>query len=277
MTRYDFAFYQPGASAPFQVASLGKPSPSADGQIRVSLSTLLLPSPGIVYEGRVIAIGPGGNTSSAASNTFMFAPPCSYGVTPASQAIGAGGWNGWADVSAGAGCSWTAVSNSPWLSVTGGASGSGPGRVSITASENTGTAPRTESLTIAGQSISITQAGVACTFGVSPVSLTVPASGGSPSLPVTASTGCTWTASGGAQWLMITAATGTGTGFVSLSAAANTTTAQRSASLLVAGQPVSVTQNGAAPCSFAVSQTTQSFTAAGGPGTLSVTTGAGCV
>jgi hypothetical protein len=59
VTRYDLGFYRQGAASPFQVASLGKPVPQSDGQIRINLSTLTLPA-GTVYEARVIAVGPGG-------------------------------------------------------------------------------------------------------------------------------------------------------------------------------------------------------------------------
>jgi hypothetical protein len=72
LTRYDLEFYNVGAASPFQVASLGKPSPGAGGIIRVALTSVLtsLPSPGIVYEARVAAVGPGGVGRSTPSNTF---------------------------------------------------------------------------------------------------------------------------------------------------------------------------------------------------------------
>ena len=123
VTRYDLEFYNPGAASPFQVNSLGKPNPAADGLIRVLLSTVLpsLPSTGIVYESTVSAVGPGGTGRSARSNTFIFTAPCSYSIAPTSQALGAGGGAGNATVTAGSGCGWTAASNAGWISVTSGA------------------------------------------------------------------------------------------------------------------------------------------------------------
>src|SRR3954470_15771253 len=42
---YQLELYLVGATSPFQVASLGKPAPQADGKIRVTLSSVLNPLP----------------------------------------------------------------------------------------------------------------------------------------------------------------------------------------------------------------------------------------
>src|SRR5436190_12761252 len=62
VTRYDLEFYVPGAASPFQVNSLGKPNPNANNLIQVVLTSVLtaFPAPGIVYESKVTAVGPGG-------------------------------------------------------------------------------------------------------------------------------------------------------------------------------------------------------------------------
>ena len=57
----------------------------------------------------------------------------------------------------GTSCSWTAVSNIPWVTITGGASGSGIGGVNYTVATNTGAA-RTGTLTVAGKTITFSQA-----------------------------------------------------------------------------------------------------------------------
>jgi hypothetical protein len=114
LTRYDLEFYNVGAASPFQVASLGKPSPDPSGIIRVQLTSILtaLPSPGIVYEARVAAVGPGGVGRSTPSNTFTFSsPPCCFSISPVSQTIAPAGGTGTVTVMAGTGCGWTAVSN----------------------------------------------------------------------------------------------------------------------------------------------------------------------
>jgi hypothetical protein len=62
-------------------------------------------------------------------------------------------------VSSQSGCGWTTTSNASWLTVTAGANGTGNGTVSFHAAANGGTSPRTGTLTIAGQSVTVTQAG----------------------------------------------------------------------------------------------------------------------
>jgi len=94
VTRYQLDFYFAGALQPFQVLPLGKPTPDASNNISVNLATLLggaLPAPGIVYESRVQAIGPGGSGVSTVSNTFEYVVPCSFSVSPVSKSIGKSG------------------------------------------------------------------------------------------------------------------------------------------------------------------------------------------
>ena len=81
----------------------------------MALSSVLtsLPSPGLVYEARVAAIGPGGASRSAASNTFSFVSPCSFSITPTSQTIAPGGGAGSVTVAA-CRCAWTA-SRRRWI------------------------------------------------------------------------------------------------------------------------------------------------------------------
>ena len=54
------------------------------------------------------------------------------------------------------GCTWTAVSNSSWITVSAGASGSGNGSVSLSVASNTSTSSRTGTVTIAGQTYTVT-------------------------------------------------------------------------------------------------------------------------
>jgi hypothetical protein len=61
-------------------------------------------------------------------------------------------------VTAAAGCSWTASSDSPgFISITSGSSGSGPGTVSFSITENTTASPRSGTITIAGQTFTVLQ------------------------------------------------------------------------------------------------------------------------
>ena len=78
--RYSLSIFALGSSVAFDTVDLGKPVPSA-GVIRVNFIPLLhtQPTPNVVYEARVTAVGPGGSTASSVSNGFSFqatAPPC---------------------------------------------------------------------------------------------------------------------------------------------------------------------------------------------------------
>jgi ABC-type arginine transport system ATPase subunit len=56
-----------------------------------------------------------------------------------------------------AGCSWTTSGAPPWLTLSGGASGQGSATIAVTL--NTANTPRSATLTIAGQAVTVTQAG----------------------------------------------------------------------------------------------------------------------
>jgi len=89
---------------------------------------------------------------------FTVTPGCSYSINPTAQAFSASGAAGTVQVTVAAGCSWTAASNAAWVTITGGISGSGNGTVSYSVAANSGTT-RTGTVTIAGQTFTVTQAG----------------------------------------------------------------------------------------------------------------------
>jgi hypothetical protein len=79
-----------------------------------------------------------------------------YGITPAAKAFATSGGTG--SVSVVGNCKWTAVSNVNWITITGGASGASDGTVSFFVAPNTQQA-RTGTMTINGQTFTVTQAG----------------------------------------------------------------------------------------------------------------------
>ena len=176
---------------------------------------------------------------------------------PTGFSIAAAGGTGTVAVSAGIGCAWTASSSAAWVTVTSGASGSGNGPVSFSVAANTGGA-RSGTLTIAGQTFTVTQAAasVSCTYSISPTSSPIAATGGTGTVAVSTGSGCTWTASSGAGWVEVTSgASGSGNGSVGFSVAANTGGA-RAGTLTIAGQTFSVTQAAAAvSCTYSISPT----------------------
>jgi hypothetical protein len=201
---------------------------------------------------------------------------CTFSISVATQSFDASGGNGTAvTVSAGSGCAWTAVSNVPWITVTSGASGTGGGTVKFTVAANSGAA-RSGTLTIAGQPLTVNQAGAPCPSSINPTSQSIAAAGGSgTAINVSADNSCSWTAVSNASWLTINGnPTHSGNGSISFTVAANIGP-QRTGTISIGGQTFTVTQaNG---CTFAVSPLSETVGSDKGPGQpISVTTVVGC-
>ena len=261
--RYSLSIFAVGSSVAFDTVDLGKPAPSA-GVIRVNFIPLLhtQPTPNVVFEARVTAVGPGGSTASSTSNGFSFQatpPPCAPTINSTGQSVGSGATTGSVGVTAGTGCAWTAASNAGWVTLTGATSGTGNGSVPYSIAANTATSARTATLTVAGKPYTITQAALSCTYAIAPTSGSVPAGGGTGSTGVTSPAGCAWTGvSNSTSWLTVTGgASGSGNGTVAFSAAANSSTSSRTGTLTIAGQSFSVTQPGIA-CTYAIAPTSGS-------------------
>ncbi|HEX8335451.1 MAG TPA: M36 family metallopeptidase, partial [Pyrinomonadaceae bacterium] len=108
----------------------------------------------------VSAVGNDGTTHTAASDLPSdCGGTCSYSISPSSASVAAAGGSGTVSVTAGAGCAWTASSNASFITVTGGASGSGNGTVSYSVASNPNSTSRTGTLTVAGKTFTVTQAG----------------------------------------------------------------------------------------------------------------------
>ena len=89
--------------------------------------------------------------------TVTQAGGCTFALNRTSQDFTGAGGTGPVNVTAGAGCTWTASSAVDWARITSGATGNGNGTVNITVAANTGPA-RVAMLTLAGQGYTISQA-----------------------------------------------------------------------------------------------------------------------
>ena len=115
-----------------------------------------------------------------------------------------------------------------------------------------------------------------CTFTLSTTSMTMGAAGGAGSVTVTTGNQCAWTASSGVSWITATGGTAvTGPGAFTFTVAALASATSRNGSLTVAGQAVSVTQQGIA-CAYALLPASRTFDAAGATATFDVNTDAAC-
>jgi hypothetical protein len=252
----------------------GRSSGIGSGTSTFSISS----NPGAPRNGTLTVAG---QTISVSQASASAAAACSYAVNPlATSVAAAGGAGSPIAVATVEGCAWNAASNTAWLSVTSGGSGSGAGSVGFSALPNTGAA-RTGSLSVAAQTVTVSQAaaGPSCTYGVTPTSASIPSSGATNStVSVSASAGCVWTAGSTVPWIsIVSGATGSGNGTVTFTVAANTTTASRTATLTVAGQSVTIVQAAAAACTYTVNPTSLAAVAAGGAtAPVSVTASGGC-
>jgi all-beta uncharacterized protein/BACON domain-containing protein len=199
------------------------------------------------------------NSAIAARNTSLTiagqtvtvdqaAAACTYGVSPGSRSMAVAGGTSTFSVTAPAGCTWTATENVDWITITGGAAGSGNGTVTFNVASNSVRSTRSATLTIAGKSATVSQAAAPCTYTVSPAAQSVVRSGGNVTFNVATQSGCSWSASEQSSWITIgTGATGTGNGSTTFVVSAYTGTQGRTASATVAGRTITLSQSAGAP------------------------------
>lgn len=108
----------------------------------------------------VSAVGNDGTTHTAATDVPAdCGGACSFSINPTSASFAAAGGSASVTVTTTAGCNWTAVSNNSFITITSGASGSGNGTVTYAVAANVSSLPRSGSMTIAGLTFSVSQAG----------------------------------------------------------------------------------------------------------------------
>ncbi len=213
-------------------------------------------------------------TMTIAGHTFTVnqGQGCSFTLAPTSANVPDAGGQTSFQVQTADGCGWTASTQTPWITIASGGTGSGNGTVQLTVGSNSGPS-RAGSVSVADKTFTVTQ-GSGCSFSLSAPSQNVPAAGGNGSVNVSAPAGCGWTSTSNASWLSITdGATGTGNGAVTFTAAANTG-GPRSGSLTIAGQTFTVNQ--ADGCTAAIAPEQQPMPATGGSLNVAVTTPGGC-
>jgi len=195
-------------------------------------------------------------------------PDCSFDVAPARTSIAAAGDDITVAVTAPAGCAWSASSNASWISIASGGAGSGSGSVRVSVRANNGAAPRTGTISVAGQTITIDQQASAqpCTYRLTPASRDVGADPDAFAVDVTAPPGCAWTASTDAPWISIVGgSSGSGSGNFRVATSANGG-GPRSATVRVATETLTVQQAGA--CTYSIKP--NDYHAGRGPDTISI-------
>ena len=189
----------------------------------------------------------GDNTGSVA---VTVSNSCGFSVSPTSQSFPAGGGNGVIVVTTllpPSSCSYSVQANDTWIhtgSCTTGHSLCFGNAVLDTVEPNTGPNQRIGTLTIAGQTVTITQSGTTtCTYGIKPTGQTFSENGGHGTVSVSAQTGCSWSAGSNVSWATINSgSSGSGSGSVTFTVSPNAGT-PRNGTLTIAGQTYSITQS----------------------------------
>jgi hypothetical protein len=206
------------------------------------------------------------NAGANRSLVANFSPiPCNFSLSASSVSVGANGGTGSINVTAGSTCAWTAVANNTWITITSGTSGSGNGSANYSVTANTSTSPRTGTITVAGQTFTVSQAAAVANYTISLVA--------SPAGSGTVSGGGTF-ASGSSVTVVASPAAGysffnwTESGTVVSTSSSYTFAAGANRTLTANFVPI--------PCTYALSPTSASFGSAAASWSFSVTAGSTC-
>jgi hypothetical protein len=176
------------------------------------------------------------------------------------------------------GCSWTAISNTPWITVTSGASGVGSGKVGFLLSRNSfvGSTPgpaRAGTMTIAGQLATFTQEG--CSLSLESESQEFQYYGGSGVVDVF--TPCDgWTVTSDSPWITISEVNTSDRGFVKYTVPLNTG-GRRTGTITIGNKTLTIVQNEKGnQCTVSLSPATGTASPQGGTGSFSINLNSGC-
>jgi Viral BACON domain len=197
---------------------------------------------------------------------------CVFAISPTNATFDATGGSGGINITAPNGCAWSATNNDSFITINSGSTGSGNGTVGYTIAANLSSDVLTGTITAAGQTFTVVQTGVACTFSLDSTNADFGAAGGSSNIVVTANgTNCAWTAVSSSDFITINSgSSGSGNGLVSYTVATNANAIDQTGSMTIAGQTYIVTQ-AAAACAFSLDFTNASVSAAGASGDITVT------
>ena len=119
---------------------------------------------------------------------------CNASVTGAPASFGPRRRPGTLSVGVARECTWSAVSQSPWISFTSSAQGQGEGTVNYHVAANADPVARQGTIVVGEQQVAVAEEPAPCGFDVSGAADTVAAAGGQISIEVRTHTLCSWTA-----------------------------------------------------------------------------------
>ena len=185
--------------------------------------------------------------------------PCRYSISPTSRSINSGASTGQISVSTSLAssvassnqtCHWTALNTNSWVTVYLAADPTNKGTMSYSVAANDVSTSRSGVLVVGGQSFTISQAGIPCTYSVSPTSRSHGYEAESGVFNLTGVTGCAWTPTASDPWIAIVSpSSGNSSGPVSYSVLPNSGAA-RTGRITLGTATFTVNQGAAAPVAY---------------------------
>jgi subtilisin-like proprotein convertase family protein len=198
----------------------------------------------------------GNNLGSIAGNWSLNieASPsaCQFTIAPIVQAFPISGGSGSFGINMPAGCSWSASTNSGFLTINSNNTGDGSGMIAFSVAPNMG-GGRTGTIDVSnGVSVRSfqVQQGSGCPSALNQSLMNFSSSGGAGNVSVTAGSVCSWQASSSAGWIHITSPQQTGNGQAAFTVSPNTSGQSRSAVVSVGARSFTVNQTGASARRF---------------------------
>jgi putative transposon-encoded protein len=161
-------------------------------------------------------------------NSFLISQPsvsCSYSINPSSVNLSSAAANGSFQLTAPAGCPWTVQTNDGFINASG--SGTGSATINYSTSQNNGEA-RVGTIQVGGQTFTINQAGLGCTFNITPTQMSVPRLESVRTITINTQPGCPWSAGTNVNHIQLFNNSGTGAGTITFKVQALTDTQWRS-------------------------------------------------
>lgn len=249
------------------------------------LSPILVTGPGTY--GITVLVNP---TFAERSQTVKLGPasftltqrgqPCTISVS-SPPAVPANGGPFSIHVTLPSSCQWSSSEASTFAQLDAPASGTGNGQLTGTLSANPSNSARAAAILftsyLSSATATVNQNGTTCSYTVSPQSIQAGAQGGTEAVNVTAPGGCAWNAiTTDTSWISFpSVSSGSGSGSLTIQIAPNQGGTTRVASISAGGQSITITQSAAA-CVYTLGVSGMSAAATGGPGSVTVTTAAGC-
>ena len=162
-------------------------------------------------------------------------------MTNSAAAFSAAGGTGSITVSVSRDCTWTAVSPTPWITLTSAAEGQGDGTVSYRVLENADPVQRQAALTVADRQMAVSQSAAPCDFDLSGIPDSIVSDGAESDITLNTHPLCAWSAVTEEAYAALSPSSGTGPARLRLRVSANDG-AQRTVTINIGTERVVATQ-----------------------------------